>query len=273
MSNLPLTIIAVTYNSRHILDSFLYNLESYRNNLLIIDNGSDDDTVVFLKKNQIRVLALDKNLGFGQAANIGVAECITPFFCLVNPDCSPGSGLLNKGLEVLAGNPQSCIVPKKIIQSDNVYSGIQPGYTRLKLFKDILETNYGPSVIVRWLDNLSKLHDHSWYWPLGVCLIMTKDYFEKIGGFDPNYFMYCEDVDLGKRITNAGGSIIAVDENLLHEGRNSSLLAEDKKIMLINQGRLQYARLNYGRYFTIILSTLVNVSYALKKQLKGKFRS
>lgn len=269
MDNLAITVITVTYNSRHVIEECLNGIGQIKNHLLVVDNSSQDSTVSYLKQMRIRVIELNNNLGFGTAANIGVAKISTPYFCLINPDCRPSLNLLKKGLELLRQNPKSCVVPIKIIEKDKIYNGVQYGYTRVKLLKDMIETNYGYSNAVKWLEKLPSLHDHSWNWPLGVCLFMAKDFFEHIGGFNSSIFMYGEDVDLGRRIADAGGCIVPLDHFLFHDGNNSSLIEHKHKINLLNQGRLQYAQIHYGTIFAIGLAAIARGASYMKIILRA----
>jgi N-acetylglucosaminyl-diphospho-decaprenol L-rhamnosyltransferase len=248
-----------------VIGRCLSSLEEFIESVLVVDNGSSDGTLEILEAAGVKVLPLGVNLGFGRAANQGAQTVSTDFLCFINPDCQATPELLRSAMDVLAGHPKGCAVPKTIRQGEERVPGVQPGYTRRKLLKDMIETNFGNSALVRRLERSPAIHDPAWCWPLGVCLILSREFFQRLNGFDARFFLYCEDVDLGLRIGRAGGGIIPVEAELRHDSQNSSRLDLAQKRDLLNRGRLQYARVHYGRSFALMLLAVRSLSVRLKR--------
>jgi len=248
-----LAIIIVTYNSAHLIEACVTSLGKFRQNVLVVDNGSVDGTSALLKTLGIPVILNNTNLGFSRAANIGARETRAECLCFLNPDCAATPSLFIKGLEKLADNPKRCVVPEKIKLENVTIRGIQPGYTRKKLLCDMIEINYSRNGVAGLLRGHLRYHDNSWHWPLGTCLFVHRDFFLSLKGFDERYFMYYEDVDLGKRIMKAGGEIVSINFELEHDQEKHAGDVTARKIRLLNEGRMVYARMHYGPLFTLIL--------------------
>jgi N-acetylglucosaminyl-diphospho-decaprenol L-rhamnosyltransferase len=265
-----LTIIIVTFNSGHVIERCLASLGEFAASVLVADNGSTDDTLAILRRNGVPVLPLGKNLGFGRAANQGARNASSEYLGFCNPDCQASPEFLKLAVEALAGDPMGCAVPETIRQGEESVAGVQLGYTRNKLLKDMIETNFGPSSLLRRLERMPGLHDPDWHWPLGVCLVLGREFFLRLEGFDPRFFLYCEDVDLGLRITRAGGRIIPVAAELRHDSQNSSRIAFSRKQDLLNRGRLRYARIHYGISFFLLLRSVQALSRGLKRLARSE---
>lgn len=249
-----LSIIIVTHNSEDVISRCISSLGShFKGNTLVVDNGSTDGTVSLMRKEGVKVLQLGRNMGFGQAANLGAKAVSEPFLCFLNPDCEPTPALFFKGLKALEDHPYRCVVPSLIDGNGTVVDGVQPGYTRTKLCADMLQTNCGYTLLWRWLRGRSCYNAKSWSWPHGACFFIARDFFLQLNGFSPHFFMYMEDVDLGFRIAQSGGEIVALEYQLKHHTASGSEICRSRRLFLLNSGRLMYARLYYGHLFAAFL--------------------
>lgn len=260
----------MTYNSGHVIERCLNSLGEFIASVLVVDNGSSDNTLEILSRAGVPVLSLGNNLGFGRAASQGARNASSEYVMFCNPDCQVTPEFLKLAVATLAGDPLGCAVPEIIRQGEDSVAGVQPGYTRKKLLKDMIETNLGRSSLVRRLERMPGLHDPAWHWPLGVCLVLTREFFLRLNGFDPRFFLYCEDVDLGLRISRAGGRIIPVQAELRHDSQNSSRIAFSRKQDLLNRGRLRYARIHYGISFFLLLRSVQALSRGLKRLARSE---
>ena len=82
----PVTAITVTHNSLKVLPKFIESLQSLNiAEIIVVDAGSDDGTLDFLERSNVRVIRED-NIGFGRANNIGVSAASQEFILFINPD-------------------------------------------------------------------------------------------------------------------------------------------------------------------------------------------
>jgi GT2 family glycosyltransferase len=261
---MSLSIIIVTYNSGHVIDDCISSLGRLRNCVLVVDNNSLDDTVIRAKRCGASVVQNEVNLGYGRAANRGARDASGQILCFLNPDCQTTPHFLSQGILALEGHPKRCVVPRVIRHHDMVTDGRQFGYTRRKLFCDMIETNCGKNSITKWLKKHDQFHDTTWTWPVGTCILIHKAFFLGLNGFDERYFMYCEDVDIGYRIFDAGGEIYSINCDVTHTIQDSSRIPRMHKIGLLNNGRILYGTLYYGQVFGSSLRVVVKVCQLFK---------
>jgi len=272
MNELDLAIIIVTYNSAPVIKECLDTLgNSLQKNIYLIDNHSRDATLEIAGRYDINIYTLPVNIGFGRAANFGARKARQKFLCFLNPDCIAEKELLLQGVEMLSQNFFCGAVPKLIGEGNNLNRGRQPGYSRLKLISDMLHTNYGYNLICRGLERLPGYHDHSWYWPHGACFFISKNDFAASGGFNPDYFMYMEDVDWGRRFALKGGKILEIEACLLHKEGQGAEISNHQRQTLLNRARRLYATHNYGTIFAGLLGLLALPALILRfwRELSG----
>lgn len=259
-------VIVVTYRSAPVLSACLGALGPLRRRVLAVDNASDDATRERLTGYGVATLALDTNAGYAAAANAGVRATRAPLLCFLNPDCEAGPEVFTAAHAALAGTDDACAVPR-IVEQGRVVAGCQPGYSTVKLLWDVLSSNYGEGPVCRWLARRPGFDDQTWSWPHGACLFVPRALFEALGGFDDRFFLYMEDVDLGRRLAARGAHIVHLDAEVRHGGHAGATIAHRRQLDLLNRGRVRYAELHHGRWLARLLSGLAMPSMALRAAL------
>jgi N-acetylglucosaminyl-diphospho-decaprenol L-rhamnosyltransferase len=182
--------------------------------VVVIDNGSRDDSPAAAEREGARVIRLDRNIGFGCALNLGVAEFPADRLVFLNNDveCEP------RLLEALVG-------ASEVAAADTV-AGVLLQMEREDLIdsagvvadRTLLAWDYLHGAPVEEADTASPPLG-----PTGGAALVKRDIFERVGGFDERIFAYLEDLDLALRIRCAGGvCALAPDARALH--RHSSTL-------------------------------------------------
>ena len=213
-------IVTVSYNSSAQLGEFLSGaVASLRrassgasSHVVIADNASDDIAVTqgLAKKFGARVVQLDRNAGYGAAANAGVAAL--PAACSVvlisNPDVTLTTESVSLLRASLLADHAVGIVGPRIRNADG---SVYPSARAIPSIR----TGAGHGLFSRvWPGNpwTRRYHSDAFRsevnvdagWLSGACLMMRRSTFDRLGGFDERYFMYFEDVDLGYRAGRAG---------------------------------------------------------------------
>ncbi len=202
--------------------------------IVLIDNGSDDDTVARampFSANESRVVlrADPENPGFAIACNDGAMDCAQPWLAFVNPDCMVESDTFARMLEHAREIPKlgalGCVQVDANGVEDAAVRRRDPSLRKV-LFaigaRDALHVANDGSVVQR-VDALS-----------GAMLLVPAAVFEQVGGFDAGYRLHAEDLDLCRRVRNAGLSVcIANDVRVMHlrgvSSRRRPLWAEWQK--------------------------------------------
>ncbi|MDA9230960.1 glycosyltransferase family 2 protein [Rickettsiales bacterium] len=194
-----LTFIIVTYNSSKIIESNLQRLDFDKYNVIISDNNSSDNTLKIIKDKfpKAKIIENDRNLGFPRANNIAFEEVNTEFTCLLNPDCFFEDETIEKILEICEKNPQIAIA--NAVSYDGLYDK-----NNSKLTKGepciISQNNYQQEADDFYLTKFIS----------GCFMILQTDIFKKIGLFDNEFFMYCEDNEICKRAVKNGYEIATI---------------------------------------------------------------
>lgn len=181
------TIITVTFDSALVLPAMLTSVPE-DTPVVVVDNGSKDGTRALVKgRENVRLIANDRNLGFGRACNLGATEADTEFLLFLNPDARLEPGAL-QALEQAADARPDLGAANPLIADEH-------GRARLKM-SSVLETPHLPRPP---LDQPGRMPVLS-----GSALFMPRKIFSEVGGFDPSIFLYHEDHELCQRVTAAG---------------------------------------------------------------------
>lgn len=180
------TVITVTFNSAHCLPSLGKALALFRN-VVVVDNGSDDNCVNLCSKHlpQAHILALSKNLGFGAANNRALAQTRTPFALLLNPDCEITPQSVVALVQTALKWPDTAMVAPQLLQPDGK---LDINYRWPQLLWD----SRGPGVT----DGPACVG-----FVCGAAMLLRISAFEG-EFFDENFFLYYEDDDLCTRLFN-----------------------------------------------------------------------
>lgn len=202
------TVIMVTYNSRHVLEQSLPPLHGLRH-VVVVDNASQDGTpeaaLQFLP--EATVIRNAVNVGFGRANNIALERVTTPFALLLNPDCVIGVESIRTLLEAAARYPDAAILAPRIY--------LAPGK---------LGESFRPFFFHKQPDHfIEPQGDVCADWLIGAAMFFNMRHMRKIGFFDPWFFLFYEEEDLCLRARRTGHSLVLInDATAVHAGRRSS---------------------------------------------------
>lgn len=247
------SIIIVSWNVRELLKKCLESIYRHRADLdieiIVIDNNSGDDTVDMIKQNfpEIKVIGNHNNLGFGAANNQGIKQSTGDYILLLNPDTEIRNNALRKTLDFIKTNDRAGIVGCKHLNPDLT---LQPSVRRFPkplaifliltklakifptwppiykyLYKDF---NYKQSQVVDQVN--------------GSFMLIKKELLQEIGGFDENFFIWFEEVDLCRRAKKVLWEVwyFAQAEIIHHGGQSFKQQLTFKKQKLFFKSALYY---------------------------------
>ncbi len=201
MSNPQVTIIIVNWNGKHHLQACLESLENqtFQNfTTVLVDNNSNDGSVVFVKENfpSVSVTQLDDNYGFCKPNNIAMADVQTKYVCLLNNDTELEKDCLSRMFEVIESDPKIGICDAKQVMFDQreVVFSVGADYT-------LAGSSIGAGIFKKDID-LDETRECSI--GMAACIYYRKEMLDKIGLFDEDFFAGREDVDLSVRALLAG---------------------------------------------------------------------
>jgi len=209
-----LAVVTVTYSPGEHLELFLSSLQAATSQaplVVLADNGSTDGApeAAAQRYEQAQLLRTGGNIGYGAAANRGVAELPAEFdwVLVANPDVVFLPGSVDVLLAAATRWPRAAALGPLIREPDgSVYPSAREVPTLLAGTGHALLAGVWTSN--PWSRQYRRPEEQPGErvagWLSGSCLLLRRSVFESVGGFDSRYFMYFEDVDLGDRLTRAG---------------------------------------------------------------------
>ncbi|OLM26418.1 dTDP-Rha:A-D-GlcNAc-diphosphoryl polyprenol, A-3-L-rhamnosyl transferase WbbL [Pseudonocardia sp. Ae706_Ps2] len=227
-------IVTVTYSPGALLDTFLDSLRGATTRtdvpVVLADNGSVDGAPerAARERDHVTFLPIGENVGYGAAANRGVASLPDRYGWVVvaNPDLEWGAGSLDTLLDAGRRHPRAGALGPLIREpSGEVYPSAREVPSLLAgaghaALAPVWPANPWTAAYRRSREDLT---ERSAGWLSGSCLLLRRAAFDSVDGFDPRYFMYFEDVDLGERLGLAGWRNVYVPgADVVHVGGAST---------------------------------------------------
>ncbi len=219
-------VVVVTYSPGPTLDAFLDTLEKATTHpvgVVLADNGSTDGAPEqAAERPGVELLRTGGNLGYGRAANLGVPRAPGEWVVVANPDLRWEPGALDTLLEAVERWPGAGVLGPAILSADGT---LYPSARALPS----LGRGIGHALLGWWWPSnpwtaayrreRGAPREGEAGWLSGSCLLLRREAFDAVGGFDPAYFMYFEDLDLCERICRSGWQVVYVPAAVVtHEG-------------------------------------------------------
>ncbi|TCI11463.1 glycosyltransferase family 2 protein [Dyella soli] len=193
--------------------------------MILVDNASSDGIPQAIARahesdERLRVIYNHANLGFGPAVNRGAAQAHGKSLLVLNPDCLLDTGTLQQLVDHLATHPRAGLIGAVVCDENGVPD--PASHRRDPLLSRALTTmlhreGEGVNIEGPMPGSLVEAEAVS-----GALMLVPRRVFEYLAGFDEDYFLHCEDLDLCRRVRDAGYRVmLAGDVRVLH-GKGSS---------------------------------------------------
>ena len=203
---MKIAVVILNWNGLKLLKEFLPSVvnNSGDNSIYIIDNNSDDSSVDFVKRTypSINIIINIENYGYAKGYNEGLKHVKEEVYCLLNNDVEVTKGWLIRIVNEFESDKSLVVIQPKILDYKNKnkfeYAGAAGGfidyygypYCRGRI-SDVVEN-----------DNGQYDQDVDIFWASGACFFIKREVFQKLEGFDENFYNHMEEIDLCWRITN-----------------------------------------------------------------------
>lgn len=255
-----LSIIIVTYNSQNDIVKCLASLEQYcggvKGEIIVFDNASTDDTVDHVARQfpKVRLLRHTVNAGFGRANNMAVAQSHGRYIMLLNPDTWVDNDLAAAAVEFLDAHREAGACAPRILLPDG---SLQAGSicalpTLALLFYEQTGLSYlfprsaifGRYRMTHWNHAEVREVEHA----TAACLVLRREAYFAINGFDEGFFIYIEDVDLSHRLKANGQRIFYLPSaHVYHAGGHSGSRQAVRNYLEQCRGFFLYYRKHHPR--------------------------
>jgi len=267
---MTLSIIIVNYNVKYYLEQCLHSVwkavESIDNEVFVVDNASKDDSVAYLKTKfpqqqypRLHIIANRHNLGFGKANNLALKKATGEFILFLNPDTiltehtlhdciafartQPNLGGL--GVKMLRDNGEFALESRRSLPTPWTsfckITGLATLFPKSKLFGKY-NLRFQSENESSQIDIIS-----------GAFLFAKHEVLKKTGGFDEQFFMYGEDIDLSYRILKAGYKNYYLPTPILHYKGESTHKNSFRYVHVFYEAMLIFFRKHY-RHYSLLLS-------------------
>jgi hypothetical protein len=227
---MDLSIIIVNYCGWSSLGGCLDEIASFRSGnldyeVIVVDNNSADGTLEAFRgkyKNPFNFVENNLNGGFANGCNLGASMAKGEFFLFLNPDTVASESAITGLLENAKLKPENSLISCRQVNSNGKERKAYGNFIDLGMLT-------GPGRAIARLVNGQKLKpgvgDNMIMpdWISGSVIMISKKFFVQLGGFDEDFWMYFEDMDLCRRARNTGGEIIYItDITIVHDHGGSS---------------------------------------------------
>ena len=260
------SIIIVSFNTRDMLHECLQSVyrdgSSLSHQVIVVDNASTDGSQEMIERDfpQTVLIKSTVNLGFGKANNLGFEKAKGKYIVLLNSDAFLSGKSLERSIEHMEANPRVGLGGGRLLGRDDssqpsarmfptltsdlfVLSGLAAKFPRSRIFGYADRT---------WANEMDEAEVD---WVPGAYSIIRPEALAAVGGFDPRFFLYYEEVDLCRRMKQEGYSIwYWPDVTVTHIGGESSRQLHGMQLSQVGtqltlwrmRSMLLYYRKNHG---------------------------
>jgi len=276
-------IVTVSFHSGDAIRELLSSLSSATSRpteIVVVDNvpGGDPDLATALRGLSARIVDRPDNPGYGGGVNAGVAT-FSPgveFFLVVNPDVVLDPGSLDELARVLESDDTIGSVGPKIRDHRGTVYPSARSIPSLRvgighaLLGDLVPSN-------PWTRKYHAFEDYEVQreagWLSGACVLVRRSAFENIGGFDDEFFMYFEDVDLGYRLGQSGWrNVVVPTSTVQHEGGHSTRNHSTRMIAAHHASARLWIRKRYAGLRWWPVRTVVATGLIIRQAVKSRDR-
>lgn len=283
---MQLSVIILNYNVRYFLELCVLSVESALENIdseiIVVDNNSQDNSCEMIKTRfpNVKLIQNSQNTGFPKGNNIGVDEAKGEYICILNPDTVVAEDTFEKVLEFAKKQQNLGIVGVKLIDGTGNFlpeskRGIPKpwvAFTKIsglhKLFpKSALFNKY-------YAQHLSENQTGEVEILVGAFMVLKKELYQEVGGFDENCFMYSDDIDLSYMVLQKGKTNFYFHETTAIHYKGESTIKDGTYMKRFQEAMTFFYRKHFQ--VSILFSVFMKVGivfFSLVKRIQGRAKA
>jgi len=230
---LAYVVVTVAYRSRPVLKAFLQRIAP-PTPIIVVDNSAEHEDITDLVRTRPMTTYIDAggNVGFGAACNLAASAASQPFIAFVNPDADVDVAVLDRLVDEILSDERRSSAGPLLVEADGSTRSGSGGWLPTPLRAVVHATGLFRVLPDRgiWIGRQTNdVLDVEWI--AGTCLVILTDVFRQLGGFASRYFLYQEDMDLGRRLRDRGyRQIVVGDLRVRHIAGTSSAVPDVRRL-------------------------------------------
>lgn len=212
MPELHFEAAIVTYNSAAHIRPCLASLQRNDASVVVVDNCSQDETPTIVSHEfpDVRLISATENMGYGKALNRGMAETNAPFVLAANADTTFPEGSLRALAKFMQEHPQVGVAgPQQVFPDGSWQRSCGEAQGVGEAFQSLIGiTSLGQIVHRRFWRYGATHSERQVGYVDGAVMMIRRQAFDAVGGFDENFPFYCEDTDLCVRMRKARWQVV-----------------------------------------------------------------
>jgi N-acetylglucosaminyl-diphospho-decaprenol L-rhamnosyltransferase len=255
------TAVIVTYRSQDTIDHALDAAKACHDmgllECIVVDNDSGDGTADYVRQNHpwVTVIEAGINLGFGRGCNVGLHHADTDYVLFLNPDAQIGVEALTRLHDFMAEHSKAGIISP---MTELTGGGFQPIRELPNPWLLLQEAAGLRSSSERSIKVSPGMDCFETEWPCGAILHCRRDLMNRLGGFDPRFFLYFEETDLCVRTRKEGYQLWHVSDAVASHLGNHSADKSDEQLhhgciaRFYYESRFYYFAKHHGLFAAVV---------------------
>ena len=281
---MELSVVIVNYRVKYLLEQTLRAVEQAMNGLtgevIVVDNLSGDDSIAFSRERhpQVTYIENQENVGFARANNQAIMQAQGEYTLILNPDTIITPQCLEEGIQWMKSHPKCGAIGVRMMDGNGVFLpeskrafptpwvsfckifGLSKLFPRSPWFAKY-HLRYLSDQVPQCIDILS-----------GAYMLCRTDVLQELGGFDEDFFMYGEDIDLSYRIVKAGYENWFLPTPMIHYKGESTHKDSMRYVRIFYDAMLIFYRKHFPRFNLIFypvvkLGVIVRAGMAMARRL------
>ena len=282
---MQLSVIIINYNVKYFLEQCLFSLRKALKNIdgeiIVIDNNSKDGSFEFFKNrfSDLNFIWNKTNFGFAKANNQALKIAKGEYILFLNPDTIVPEDCFEKCISFINSKNNHCALGIKMIdgsgnflkESKRAFPSPATSFYKLSGFSKLFP--HSKTFSKYHLGYLSENANHEVDVLAGAFMMIPKKILDKVGGFDEEFFMYGEDIDLSFRIKKAGfKNYYFAESSIVHFKGESTKKGSLNYVKIFYKAMSVFVKKHYGGKQAGLFSFFIQIAILLRAALAAASR-
>jgi len=237
-------VVILNFNGRHLLEKFLPSVIRFTAGarVIVADNGSSDDSLALVRSQfpDVGIIPIPTNLGFCGGYNFAMQQVQSEYAILLNSDVEVTAGWADPVIKLLDEQKDVAAAQPKILSYNHrdhfEYAGAAGGHI------DELGYPFCRGRIFDFIEKDNHQYDdsHQIFWATGACMFIRTELFNKLGGFDEDFFAHMEEIDLCWRLKRSNFRIFYVAQSTVYHVGGATLARGSSRKVYFNFRNAMY---------------------------------